>query len=812
MARGLGALFISLALLPACRCAPGINQLSRAELLVTPQRLVMPATFVGARATLTVSVTNAGQTPAEFTSGIEAPFLVDGQPLTVRTGEDVVVRVTFAPARPGTFTGTLLLGPLMVEVEGQGLEVPACPAAPSCSATGFDLNRGQCLTTTSANGAPCETRCLTGICSSGVCTGTIKGCDTGDACLIPICSEATGCGSVPRVCPAPASPCQVATCDAITGCSLTDVLDGTLCGPDDCLATQVDLCLVGQCVSRPRPTTARCSNRWVPATVPARTGTAFAWDGRGLLVFGGVAGGTDLDDTWSFDGTRWDLRLPVSAPPEMRQHRMVWDEARRRVVLVGGPVSTPLPAQTWEWDGMTWLRRFPAISPPSAHFAFGATAEMAYDRARRRVVLHHGADGTWEWDGLTWRHPMTTIVPTATRDFSLAFNGLTRRVTLFGGRASSSGGALDETWEWDGVTWLRASPSSRPPGRVSAPMVWDPVGQRVRLFGGSDGTGRRADTWEWDGVTWVQRQTASTPDVAQALLAFDDSRQRVVLFGGSMQTVWEWTGSTWLNTQPPAAPPPLRQTALAADTTRRRIVLFGGRSTSDVDVTWEWDGTTWLERTPSTSPPARSGHAMAFDALRGRVVLFGGDSATGPLDDTWEWDGTTWTRRPPAVSPSPRSGHQMTWDPNRQRVVLLGSRSGGDLWDWDGTTWQERASSGPPAIFAWDPVGQRLLGLSPSVSGGATWAWTTAWTDLSAPGPVSARVMMSLDPVRQRLVLLARSQTLAPMSTWEWAGTQWTPRNALGVVPNLFDFSLAWDPARSRTLAWSLGDTWVFLP
>ena len=81
--------------------------------------------------------------------------------------------------------------------------------------------------------------------------------------------------------------------------------------------------------------------------------------------------------------------------------------------------------------------------------------------------------------------------------------------------------------------------------------------------------------------------------------------------------------------------------AIAYDEARERVVLFGGReggATLQGD-TWEWDGTDWTQ-VADTGPDARSGHALAFDAARERVVLFGGEAAGSALrGDTWEWDG-----------------------------------------------------------------------------------------------------------------------------------------------------------------------------
>jgi hypothetical protein len=60
---------------------------------------------------------------------------------------------------------------------------------------------------------------------------------------------------------------------------------------------------------------------------------------------------------WFWDGRAW-AETP-SAPPRRRGTAMAYDEARRRVVLFGGEGETGLLADTWEWDGRQWARVTP---------------------------------------------------------------------------------------------------------------------------------------------------------------------------------------------------------------------------------------------------------------------------------------------------------------------------------------------------------------------------------------------------------------------------------------------------------------------
>jgi hypothetical protein len=280
-----------------------------------------------------------------------------------------------------------------------------------CVDARFDVATAQCVEARKPEGASCETRCVTGGCTNGACIGGLKGCDDGDACTLDACDEAAGCSHPPVTCPA-TGVCQLALCRKATGCALEEAPDGTLCGVDDCLATQVDVCLSGACVRRTRPDLGRCANRWVPTSIPGRGGHAMAFDAarQRVVLFGGYG----LADTWEWDGATWTQRTPATSPPPQYGHAMAFDAVRQRVVLFGGTDHGDgrRLAVTWEWDGVTWTQRTPVTSPPAR-----SSHAMAYDVARRRVVLFGGRDGTgplsdtWEWDGASWTQRMPTTSP-----------------------------------------------------------------------------------------------------------------------------------------------------------------------------------------------------------------------------------------------------------------------------------------------------------------------------------------------------------------------------------------------------------------
>ncbi len=216
---------------------------------------------------------------------------------------------------------------------------------------------------------------------------------------------------------------------------------------------------------------------------------------------------------------------------------------------------------------------------------------------------------------------------------------------------------------------------------------------------------------------------------------------------------------------------------LAFDDTRQEVVLFGGYNGSGLNDTWTWKGTNWVQKFPAASPPDRWGHGMVWDAARAEVVLFGGTRNTGRLNDTWTWNGTTWTQKNPASSPGVRDGFAMAYDAARQQVVIFGGNQGGqETWLWNGTTWaQANPANKPPgtasSTMVYDSVRQEVVLFG---NYGQTWIWNgTDWAQrspLHVPQPRNFPAM-AFDPVRQEVVMFSGNNY---QDTWTWNGTDWT--------------------------------------
>lgn len=546
-----------------------------------------------------------------------------------------------------------------------------------------------------------------------------------------------------------------------------------------------------------------------------RTGAALAYDSaRGRVVLFGGSGETGaLQDTWEWDGTRWEAIAVNGGPSARHGGAMVFDSARSRVLLFGGTDGVQYFADTWEWDGRAWRQQKPPGASPSGRVSHA----MAYDSTRAKVVLFGGRDGatelqdTWEWDGAAWTLlGGSTGAPPGRSGHALGFELMSGRTVLFGGTAG--GVPMGDTWEWNGALWTaRASSGGTPGPRAQHAMAYDYSRGRLVLFGGTNGGTLLGDTWEWDGSAWSQATSSGSSPSSRGghVMAFDLARAQVVLFGGDSgwlrAETWAWDGREWVLRRGDERLPSERvEAAMAYDSNRERVVLYGGsdwlRSQQHSD-TWEWDGARWLDRSRAPGPGPRRGHAMAYDTARGRVVLFGGMVDTVLLQDTWEWDGTAWSEAPPmGAVPNTRFGHAMTYDPSRGRVLLFGGNTGSsllqDLWEWDGASWTQIVPSGPipPArmqhAMAYDTTRGQVL-LFGGTDGGAfqdTWAWDgAAWSEKLPSGaqPLGRKGhALAFDPIRGRAILhggLSASDAWL-QDTWEWTGASWINKSALGAA------------------------------
>lgn len=280
-----------------------------------------------------------------------------------------------------------------------------------------------------------------------------------------------------------------------------------------------------------------------------------------------------------------------------------------------------------------------------------------------------------------------------------------------GGDGAGGDGAIEEPPPGP-PKWRLASSSA--PARHSTAIAYDQNRQRIVLFGGWGG-GMMNDTWEWDGTAWSERTLPEAPGRRYGFrMVHDAARGVVFLYGGTRGAApdqWAWDGTRWREKTAATSPPSFQTLAMAYDSDRSLVVMFGGNhyppdggAVFMRNETWEWNGTDWAIHPTATSPAARRGHAMTYDAARKRVVVFGGKSGGAVMGDTWEYDGVDWKEREPIDFPAKRAGACMAFDPRRKLVVMFGGSSDTNSHKNHAETWHwdgtnwTQGPAGPPAV------------------------------------------------------------------------------------------------------------------
>jgi hypothetical protein len=290
----------------------------------------------------------------------------------------------------------------------------------------------------------------------------------------------------------------------------------------------------------------------------------------------------------------------------------------------------------------------------------------------------------------TWSR-LSITAPTPWRGMTIAFDANRKVVVLFGG-TGETGMVLNETWEFDGKSWSKIATAHMPPARFWHGMAYDAARSKVVLFGGwqTDNGGALSDTWEYDGKDWTQIQTANPGARGYGPgMVYDTCRKKVVLFGGAATSgdyygdTWEYDGTSWKKVATQNAPSKRGLTAMAFDSTRCVTVLFGGINNGvGYNDTWEYNGVNWSKIAIATAPAARWAHALTYDSLLGQVLLFGGytPATNKQVNDTWVYDGQGWVKLTPTTSPSIREQHVLAFDGSR--VLLYGGYGSRETWQF----------------------------------------------------------------------------------------------------------------------------------
>lgn len=284
--------------------------------------------------------------------------------------------------------------------------------------------------------------------------------------------------------------------------------------------------------------------------------------------------------------------------------------------------------QTWVWNGTNGNEDWTDVSPAAS------------------VIDPNGPLG-----------PSTPVVMSARINQTMAFDGY--GVMVFGGQGSSStAGAFNDTWVYNGTSWSLVHPATKPGARYGAEAAYL-AGTGAVMFGGQNAGWILNETWVWNGTTWAQVSVANGAGPAGRLgHSIAASGSAVLLFGGSgtsdnlFSDTWSFNGTTW--TQLGVTGPSARTGAcMAYDSHNSLWVLFGGMNEyNNLVETWTFNGTTWTQVSVANGagPAGRVGAEMAFDTTNNLTIMYGGIATNSnglyPSNETWAFNGatSTWTK------------------------------------------------------------------------------------------------------------------------------------------------------------------------
>jgi hypothetical protein len=484
--------------------------------------------------------------------------------------------------------------------------------------------------------------------------------------------------------------------------------------------------------------------------------------------------------------------------------RMVFDQQAGEIILFGGnspfDTGTQMPYDgndTWAYTGTRWVQRFPAHSPS------GRTAHMmAYDSTRGRIVLFGGRQGI--------------------------------------GTTTGEARGLGDTWIYDNGDWSEIVPPQSAPARQLGAMAYDPLRDRVVLYGGmsinSDGltVTQLFDTWEFDGTTWTKSGDAGVEPGKEAvqagrpMLAYDKARNEMILVGVDTELKMhmyrrDTQANAWVEIKPEKMPDCLNDGAMVYQDHTASIIGIGGVcSLTDgfIDKTWEWNGTTWAE--VKTNDVSRgTGHTLAYDSLRQYSLLFGGTDALSakPRSTTLLYRNGNWRFAILYTRPAPRSLFALTGDPATKTTWLLGGLneySAGyeaDFWGYRAGQWFVQVMKDPPPscdapLTAFDTDRNKLILV----------CWAAASTDVlvyeftGTEGAFKKIDSTKSKPSARRQGALVYDQTLKKIvlfggydnanfkdDTWTWDGANWTEVKK-NKPPNRSLHAMWYDPLAKKTI------------
>ncbi len=249
--------------------------------------------------------------------------------------------------------------------------------------------------------------------------------------------------------------------------------------------------------------------------------------------------------------------------------------------------------------------------------------------------------------------------------------------------------------------WALLQTTNNPPARRNASAIYDPVNNRMIVFGGKGSSGDFNDLWglNLNTLTWEQLLPAGgavpAPRFTQNAV-FDSARNRMIIWSGQgaelYNDVWAFDFSSrtwqqlWANGNVSGAPVTRYGTAATFDPVQRRLINFAGFGSTRYEDTWHFDidNLAWTDKTNNNNPMLRCLHTGCFVPDRRLMIVYGGQRS-GTLDDIWSLnvDSFVWTNLTPAIRPAGRWFSSVVYDAKGHVIMFGGQTAQGasnELW------------------------------------------------------------------------------------------------------------------------------------
>jgi hypothetical protein len=286
---------------------------------------------------------------------------------------------------------------------------------------------------------------------------------------------------------------------------------------------------------------------------------------------------------------------------------------------------------------------------------------MVYYSTSKSIILFGGADDskvnrdTWSFSNSKWEKvtdggpsPRTFPCMVTADNYILLFGG---NSVLFGSDKNPVH-YLDDTWKFQNGSWKKVEVNIHPPARAEAAIAYDPIRKKVVLFGGREAGDKWVldDTWEFDGSEWNQIFSKGPTGRSGAVMVYDSRRKQIVLFGGNPViakekdyngVMWSWDGNNWspMNSDVPL----IFNSCMAYNTKENFILRFGGwTGEKRVNDTWIYKDHEWKKLHLKITPPPRNHSIMIYNSDEESFFLYGGHDGENVFGDMWIFKNKKW--------------------------------------------------------------------------------------------------------------------------------------------------------------------------